>query len=109
MKYNRPDIVLHDKEKNESKIIDVACPFDGRVIEREEEKREKYEDLRREVAKQWNVRKVVTISVIIGVLGTLSKNFKKYVEQLEMRQLPSLLQKTCVLGTAKILRRTLDT
>ena len=40
--HNRPDIVLHDKKKN-----DISCPFDGRVIEREEEKREKYEDLRR--------------------------------------------------------------
>ena len=40
LKHNRPDIVLHDKEKNECKIIGVACPFDGRVIEREEEKRE---------------------------------------------------------------------
>ena len=109
LNHNRPDIVLHDKEKNECKIIDVSCPFDGRVIEREEEKREKYEDLRREVAKLWCVRKVVIIPIIIGALGTLSKNFKRYVEQLEMGQMTSLLQKTCVLGTAKIIRRTLDT
>ena len=109
LNHNRPDIVIHDKEKNETKIIDVSCPFDGRLIEREEEKREKYEDLRREVAKLWNVRKVVIIPIIIGALGTLSKNFKRYVEQLEMGQMTSLLQKTCVLGTAKIIRRTLDT
>lgn len=37
--------------KNEYKIFDVSCPFDGRAIEREEEKKEMYEDLRREVAK----------------------------------------------------------
>ena len=77
------------------------------MIEREEEKREKYKDLRREVAKLWNVRKVVIIPIIIG--ATLSKNFKRYVEQLEMGQMTSLLQKTCVLGTAKIIRRALDT
>ena len=109
LNHNRPDIVIHDKEKNECKIIDVSRSFDGRVIEREEEKREKYEDLRREVAKLWNVRKVVIIPIIIGALGTLSKNFKRYVEQLEMGQMTSLLQKTCVLGTAKITRRTLET
>ena len=51
----------------------------------------------------------MTIPIIIGALGTLSKNFKRYVEQLEMGQMTSLLQKTCVLGTAKIIRRTLDT
>ena len=48
---NGPDIMLHDKEKNKCKIIDVSGPFDGRVIEREEETREMYEDLRREIAK----------------------------------------------------------
>ena len=37
------------------------------------------------------------------------QNFKRYVEQLEMGQMTSLLQKTCVLGTAKIIRKTLDT
>ena len=26
---NRPDIVLHDKENNKCKIIDVSYPFDG--------------------------------------------------------------------------------
>ena len=49
------------------------------------------------------------ISIIIGAPGTLSKNFKRYVEQLEMGEMTSLLQKTCILGTAKIIRRTLDT
>ena len=39
-------------------------------------------EVRREVAKLWNVRKVVIIPIIIGALGTLSKNFKRYVEQL---------------------------
>ena len=38
--HNRPDIVLHDKEKNECKIMDASCPFDERVIDREEEKKE---------------------------------------------------------------------
>ena len=61
------------------------------------------------MAKLWNVRKVVIIPIIIGALGTLSKNFKRYVEQLEMGQMTSLLQKICVLGTTKIIRRTLDT
>ena len=78
-------------------------------MKREEEKTEKNEDLRREVAKLWNFRKVVVIPIIIGALGMLSKHFKRYVEQLEMGQMTSLLQKTCVLGTTKIIRRTLDT
>ena len=51
------------------------------------------------MAKLWSVRKVVIIPIVIGALGTLSRNFKKYVEGLEMRQLTSLLQKSCILGT----------
>ena len=61
------------------------------------------------MAKLWSVRKVVIKPIVIGALGTLSRNFKKYVEGFEMRQLTSLLQKTCILGTAEIIRRTLDT
>ena len=68
---NRIGIVLHKKEKNECKIIDVFCPFDGRVIDRKKEKKEKYDRkyLRREVAMLWGVRKVVTIPIVIGALG----------------------------------------
>ena len=109
LNHNQADIVLHDKEKNECKIIDDSCPFDASVIDREEEKKGKYEDLRREVAKLWRVRKVVIIPIVIGALGTLSRNFKTYVEGLEMRQLTSLLQKTCILGKAKVIRRMSET
>ena len=83
MNHNQLDIVIHDKEKNECKIIDVSCPFDGRVIEREEEKGEKYEDLRMEVTKLWNVRKVVIIPIIIGALGTLSKTLRDILSNLK--------------------------
>ena len=31
----RPDMVIIDKTQNECKIIDFACPFDGRIEERE--------------------------------------------------------------------------
>ena len=86
LNHNRPDIVLHDKEKNECKITDISCPIDGRVIEREKEKRAKYEELRREVATIWSVRKVVIIPIIIRALGTLSKIFKGHIEDLEQRK-----------------------
>ena len=64
----------------------------------------------RMVAKRFgSVRKVVIIPIVIGALGTLRGNFKRCVERPEMRQLTSLLQKTCILGTAKVIRRRLDT
>ena len=43
-------------------IIDIAVPVDAGIIEKEKEKVEKYQDLRREVARLWNVKaKVVPI------------------------------------------------
>ena len=83
MNHNRPDIVIHVNEKNECKIIDVACPFDVRVVEREEKKREKYEDLRREMARLWRVRKVVIIPITVGALGIQSKTLRDMLSNLK--------------------------
>ena len=57
-------------------------------------------DLRRELAKLSlrSVRRVVIIPIIVGALGTLNKKFEKFVKQLEIRQMTSILQKTCVRG-----------
>ena len=36
--HNKPDIVIHYKQKQECQILDVACPFDTRVKSKEKEK-----------------------------------------------------------------------
>ena len=38
LKHNKPDILLMDKIKRKVQIIDIACPFDTRVLEKENEK-----------------------------------------------------------------------
>ena len=95
---------MHDKTKRECYIIDVACPFDTRVKDKEKEKIERYQDLKREISRIWECRKVTT-----GALGTIPKGFKKWAEKIHVYERTDLIQKTCVLGTAKIIRRTLDT
>ena len=52
----RPDWVVVDKKRRTCKIIDFAVPGDSRIEEKEKEKIEKYQDLRRESRKIWNVR-----------------------------------------------------
>ena len=52
--------------KSTCKIIDFAVLGDSRVQEKEKEKIEKYQDLRRELQKIWNVR----VKIIPGLLGT---------------------------------------
>ena len=58
--------------KSTCKIIDFAVLGDSRVQEKEKEKIEKYQDLRRESQKIWNVR-VKIIPVLLGTARILRK------------------------------------
>ena len=103
----KPDIVVIDKEKKETKIIDIAIPGDKRVDEKEREKIDKYRILRDEIARLWKMKKVHVIPVIVGALGTVSKNFEKHVSDIGIVLKVEHAQKTALLGTARILRLVL--
>ena len=48
---NRPDIVVLEKKERVCFIVNVACPFDTRVAEKETEKIDHFMDLKVEVQK----------------------------------------------------------
>jgi hypothetical protein len=103
----RPDIVVVDKCEKRVTLIDMAVPADKNILEKEKEKVIKYQDLKMELKRLWKM-KVKVIPVVIGALGSVSKNLKKWLKELDMEELDcSALQKAALLGTAKILRRTL--
>jgi len=54
----------------------------------------------------WNVKTKV-IPVIIGVTGTISKSFRKYVSNIPGNHEAKELKKSAILGTAHILRKVL--
>ena len=58
LEHNKPDIVVHHKSKRECIIIDIACPFDTRIVEKEDEKVEKYQDLKYDIKKIWKCKEV---------------------------------------------------
>jgi hypothetical protein len=66
----------------------------------------KYKDLTIEIQLMWNVKTRV-IPVIIGATGTTSKSFRKYVSIISGNHEVMELQKTAILGTARILRKVL--
>ena len=99
----RPDIVFIDKKKREVVITDVAIPGDDRVKDKELEKLEKYQLLKDEIAKLWRMRKVIVVPVVIGALGAVSVNFKEYMKRIGVNVRLEVIQKTELLGTAKIL------
>ena len=104
----RPDIVFVDKKKREIKILDVAVPGDGRVKDKELEKIEKYQLLKGEVGRIWGMKKVKVISVVIGALGAISDYFDKHTEEIGVQIRLQVMQKTALLGTARILRNVLS-
>ena len=103
----RPDIVFIDKER-EVVITDVAIPGDDRVEGKELEKLEKYQLLKDEIAKVWRMRKVIVVPIVIGALGAVSVNFKEYMRQIGVNVRLEVIQKTALLGSAKILRKVLS-
>ena len=108
LEHNKPDILIHEKTSRGCYIIDVACPFDTRVKTKELEKVERYQDLKREISRIWECRNVCVVPIVIGALGTLSKNFSSWAEKIEVEEKIDVMQKACVLGTAKIIRNVLD-
>ena len=44
-------MVVVDRDKKTCNIIDIAVPGDAGIVEKEKEKVEKYQDLRKEVAR----------------------------------------------------------
>jgi len=73
---------------------------------KEAEKILKYKDLSIEIQRMWNVKTKV-IPVIIGVTGTISKSFRRYVSNTPGKHEVKELQKTAILGTAHILLKVL--
>ena len=105
----RPDILVVEKESKKALIIDIASPGDCNVGEKESEKIEKYQDLKREIMKLWSLKSVEVIPVVVGALGSVSKKIGQYLEKIGIDVRIGLLQKTALLGTARILRSVLET
>ena len=103
----RPDLVVVHKLERVTKIVDFAVPFDSRVLTKETEKIEKYQDLAREVKKLWNT-KVEVIPIIVGSLGCTSNRFKAWCEKLDLCIDVKDVQKTTLLQSARILRKVLE-
>ena len=69
--------------------------------------REKYQDLGRELQKLWNV-KVKIIPLVVGSLGVIPKQFGNRLKQIGITVGTAQVQRTVLLGTARILRKVLE-
>ena len=103
----RPDLVIVDKTAKQALIVDVAVPNDTHINEKEREKIEKYQDLRLEIQRMWDVKAKV-VPVVVGALGAVTNNLESYLGQIPGNHEVRPLIKTALLGSAHILRRVLD-
>ena len=62
--------------------MDIASPWDHRVYEKESEKVEKYQDLKREIRKLWGIRHVEVLLIVVGALGAVSKRLDTWLDKL---------------------------
>ena len=83
MEARRSDLILVDKKAKSCVIIDVAIPGDCRICEKEVEKIEIYQNLKRELKRFWSLKKVEVISVVVGALRCISKGFSGWMDTLE--------------------------
>ena len=104
----RPDLIVIDKKEEKGIIIDIAASADVRVEKKEKEKMEKYQDLKREIRRLWKLRYVEIVPVVIGALGSVSAEFDRWMGKLGIKCNVGVMQKTALLGTARILRKVLE-
>ena len=105
LEHNMPDITV--VEKAQTYIIDVAIPGDARIDQKEQEKIQRYQDLKVEVERLWE-RKAMVVPVVIGTLEAVPTGLTKHLKTLGIDKIsPAQLQKAALLGTAHILRKYL--
>ena len=102
IEHRKPDIIVIDKSQKLCIIIDVACPCDYNLIEKKNDKLNRFSDLRLQIARMWDVK-----AIIIGALGSVPKDIHHYLKLLDIDFNLSILQQSVLLGTAHILRKVL--
>ena len=83
LEHNRPWITIVDKLAGKYLLIDPTCSFDTRFDRKEEEKYNKYSDLKYEVTRIRKMKEVEVIPIMIGTLGigTVTKGFNRWMEK----------------------------
>ena len=108
LEHNRSDITVIVNKTIKCLFIDPACLLDTHIEKKEEEKCNNYCDLKYEIAGMWRMKDVEVIPVVIGELGTVTKQFEKWIQKMDLKITVEMLQKPCLLGTSRIIRKVLD-
>ena len=101
----RSNLIIINKKKTISKIVNFTVTADHKVKLKENEKTDKFWGIEK---KLWKM-KVTIIPIVIGAFGTVTEGLLKGLEDLEIRGRVDIIQTTTLLRTARIVRRVLET
>ena len=104
----RHDLIVIDKKEQKGIIIDIAVPADVRVKEKEKEKVEKYQDLKKEIKRLWKLGNVEIVPVVVGALGSVSAEFERWMGKLGITCNVGVMQTSVLFRTTRILRKLLE-
>ena len=102
--YNRPDVLVWEKESKPCHVIEISIPLDFNTSNRQTVKRDKYMPL---VSKMYQNYKFQIVPVIIGCLEAIPKSLVSNLKKLgldEPKQVTRRLQKTALVDSLKILK-----
>lgn len=68
---NTLDTVVVNKEQKAAVVIDVSVPSDNNLRKKEYEKLGKYQSLKEELERMWNVKAKV-VSIVVGALKAVT-------------------------------------
>ena len=64
--------------------------------------------MRKEIRRLWRLRNIKITPVVIEALGSVSAEFDRWMERLGITCSIGVMQKSALLGTARILRKVLE-
>ena len=102
----RPDIVLVNRKENEYIVIDIAVPGNASIADKDKEKSQKYQDIRREIARLRDIKTYV-VPMVVGSLGMVTKNLAKHLGKIGIPTKIEPQQKAAFLGSSRLLRNVL--
>ena len=103
----KPDIVIWNKVKKTTHIIEVTVPNDYGLNRAERTKINKYQDLKNDLKRTWSLKEISIIPVVVGATGVIKKNLKEYLKSIPGNPSVYEVQTSAITGTVAILKRAL--
>ena len=109
VEYNRPDVVIWNRETKVCHLVEISVPLDINISNQQVVKRDKYMPLVSEMQQLYRNYTFQIIPVIIGCLRAISKSLEQNLQKLGLedatyKPLIKKLQKTTLLGSVKIIK-----